>query len=103
MCERDTARAPMQSLGGGLAVAVQCARDHSGNWPRRSRTCVPQLEQRVRRETPEKFIIERNDRLVAARVALAASAPEELPVDASRLVVFRQDDMQAACIAHRWM
>ena len=49
----------------------------------------------------EKFIIERNDRFVAAGVALTAGAPKELAVDATRLVVFRQDDMQAARAAHR--
>ena len=95
--KRGPSGSRMQALGGVLAIAAQRAPDHGGNrlgriarlWPPVGAAGSPD-------KAPEKFIIECNDQLVAARVALAAGAPEELAVDATRLVVFRQDDMQAA-------
>ena len=44
----------------------------------------------------EQFVVERDDRLAAARIALAGAAAEELAVDAARVVVFGQDHVQAA-------
>ena len=78
-----------------LAVAAQGPSNHSRNWLGRMRTFAQQLQQPVAHKALEKFIIERNDQFVAARVALTAGAPKELAVDATELVVFRQDDMQA--------
>ena len=46
----------------------------------------------------EKLVVERDERLAAARVALARRTAEELPVDARRIVVFGQDHMQTAAL-----
>ena len=95
--KRGPSGSPVHALGGALAIAAQRAPDHGGDRLGRMHSFGHQSEQPVTRKAPKKFIIERNDRLVAARVALTAGAPKELAVDATRLVVFRQDDMQAAC------
>jgi hypothetical protein len=44
----------------------------------------------------EQFVVERDDRFARSGIALPAGAAEELPVDARRVVVLRQDDVQAA-------
>jgi hypothetical protein len=49
-------------------------------------------------EALEQLIVERNDRLVAARIALASSPSVQLAIDAMRFVILRKDDMQAACL-----
>ena len=66
-----------------LAIAAQRPPDHSRNWLGRMRTFAQQSQQPVARKALEKFIIERNDRLVAAGVALTAGAAKELAVDAT--------------------
>ena len=75
--------------------------DGGGDWPGWPHAFGHQAEQPPPCKAPEKFIVERNDRLVAAWVALAPGAPEKLAIDATGLVVFRQHDVQAAGLAHR--
>jgi hypothetical protein len=67
-----------------LAKAAQRAPGHGANWLARTDAFGHQSEQPAPGKAPEELIIERNDRLVATRVALAAGAPKELAVDATR-------------------
>lgn len=93
----------MQSLGGVLAKAAQGAPYDGGSWSGRGRASGRQSKQRATSEALKEFIIERHDRLVATRIALAGGPSKQLTVDTTRLVVFRQDDMQAAGAAHGGM
>ena len=89
----------MQPLGRGLAVAAQYVPD-GGTARDRPYAFGQQAEQLPPCKASEKFIVERNDQLVAARVTLAGGAPEKLAINATGLVVFRQYDVQAAGLAH---
>jgi hypothetical protein len=48
----------------------------------------------------KQFVIERDDRFARSGIALPTGAAEELPVDAGRVVVLRQDHVQAAGLPH---
>ena len=91
--KRGSSGSPVQALGGVLAIAAQRPPNRSRNWLGRMQTLAQHSQQPVAYKAPEKLVIERDDRFVAAGVALPAGAPEELAVDATRLVIFCQDDM----------
>src|SRR5437899_12666565 len=44
----------------------------------------------------QKLVLEREEELIAARVALAAAAANQLAINAASLVALRADDVQAA-------
>ena len=66
------ARASVQSLGCALTVAAQRERDRSRNLPIRCEISSDQLEQSARGKALEDFILDSDDRLVTARIALSA-------------------------------
>src|SRR5262249_3599429 len=61
----------------------------------------PQGVLLVLAETFEQLVLEREEELRAARVALASGAADELAVDAQRLVALGAEDVQAAGPDHR--
>src|SRR5262249_17285018 len=75
--------APVQSLGTRLAVGLQGAPDHGGNLLCESHSAGDDLQQLLAREPLERFVVEREDGLVAARIALASCPPEQLAIDAA--------------------
>src|SRR5262245_57186866 len=87
--------APVQSFGAKLAVAFQGAPDDRGNFLRGPHSTGGDSQQQIAREALKQFVVKRNDRLVAAGIALASRPPVQLTIDAARLVILSQDDVQA--------
>jgi hypothetical protein len=54
-------------------------------------------------ESSEQFVVDGDDRLTTARIALTTGSTEELAVDATRLMEFGQDHMQPTSLSHGWM
>ena len=61
---------------------------------------VHQLRDALGAEEAHQIILEREEELCGAGIALAARAPAQLPVDAPRLVALGSDDVQAAVLHH---
>ena len=72
----------MKSLCSRLAAVLERATDEGGDLLGSPHGLDHTPEQVLARKAAEQFIIECDNRLVAAWIALAPSAAEELPVDA---------------------
>ena len=97
--EQIRAHPLVQPLGGPLRPAEGEAGDPAPGRPIRPR-------EQERQPAPhaamgrEELVLQRHDRLVAPRIALAPAAAEELAVDAARLVALGGDHVQAPVRGH---
>src|SRR5262245_17434398 len=93
----------MNSLRCRLAVGPESACDEWRYFCNLRKYRGYHTQQLLARETLEQFIVERNDRLVAAGITLASCSSKQLAIDAARLVILGQNDVQATGRLHRGM